>query len=1357
MFFSYITPLIWIGRRRPLEEPDLANLSKKDKPEDNSLKFQNAWARVSERYPAGKRSVARALYYAYGGPFIRSGLIKFLSDILTFVQPIAIRSIIAYSASGDSINPTAAFTWCAVLFIVLNIQACLTNTYFTRVLRSGMHARTGLVSAIYRKSLVLSNSSRQGKTIGEITTLMSLDTAKIEALAQFLHVTWSGSLQILIALSLLYIFVGPSMFAGFAMMMLLLPVQGRVSTVLARLRKEMMQFTDKRVKTINEVMQGIRVIKFFAWEASFLQKVSSIRNLEMIKVRAATLVRAANMALLMLSPTLVALVTFETYAALGNALTAEVVFPSLVLFNILRFPMMMLPNVVSTIADAHVAAVRIAAFLDSSELEAASEFATATTAAVAAPGLAVVIRDGEFCWNEKTRSTSPASSRRDEEQLLQSSQSSQYLIVDDEARENEPVPCELRNINLSVPRGALVMIVGPIASGKSSLLAAALGEMHRHSGHVEVHGSKAYVAQEAWIQNATVRENILMGEEWNQQKYENTLRVCALERDIGMFAAGDQTEIGERGINLSGGQKQRISLARAVFSEADVLFLDDCLSAVDAHVGRHIFEDCIVGALSGKTRCLVTHQLQYVSRADMVVVMNQGGIVESGTYAELTSKQGSLLSAMLASHTGFSASNDDITKNSPVESSAHRSHDAFSGEMATPRVHHKSEGKLTAVEDRMTGTVDRHVIRHYMVAGGGYCVWIVVGLLYLSLQSFRTAIDLWLSFWSTDSIDLTVHQYMMVYGLLALGAFVSEIVRGFTFSFAGVRAARTLHLEALSRVLRAKMSFVDATPVGRILNRFSKDVDAVDNVLVPSLQAFFNTFMILAAFIIVICVVLPFFAIILLPVVGVYYFLQRLYRCSSRELKRLDSISRTPLYTHFSETLGGTATIRAYGKQADFCAQNHERLTNNLRAAWALAIAQRWLVIRLEMLAAWIVSLVALFVIIFGENLNGGLVGLVLMYAQAMTAFLNLCIRLAAESEAQLNSVERLLHFAENVPVEPSGKNSLDHEEAAERQWPSSGSVEFDDVYMSYKDDQDPILKGVSLQVRGGEKIGIVGRTGAGKSSVIAALFRFCELQAGTISIDGIDISRVDLETLRTRAVCIIPQDPFLFSGTVRSNLDPFDQHTDDEIWMALERAHLKLVVSELPLKLCAPVMEYGANFSTGQRQLFCLARALLRSAQILVLDEATASVDGDTDALIQKTIRAEFSNCTILTIAHRLNTIVDYDRVIVMDGGRIVETGMPGILLNMNPPGVFASMVSQTGDSSAAHLRAIAMESMANSTSNPTASVVSAPAPNRARPPNKVAVPDFALSPNTETDRENNNGNGGNDHDDDDESKRLL
>lgn len=1338
-----------LGAKRPLEETDMYQLSKENDPINVSFLFRRAWSETvadaqqkQQKQPSAWRAMVRAFYK----PFAFAGVLKAVQDAIMFTQPIFMNRIIQNVEYSSTQPASTGYLFVAGMFFSMILQTFFINAYFARVMKIGMQLRAGLVDLIYTKAMSLSSGARQSMTIGEITTLMSIDSTKLEGLTSYLHIVWSGSLQIIVALALLYWFLGPATFAGVLVMLVLIPTQMRTATVLGGFRKRMMRFTDKRVKVVNEVLQGIRVIKYFAWEKPFLGKISQLREEEVKLVKKIAYVKAVNFAISILSPVLVALVTFETYVALGNELNAATVFTSLSLFNIMRFPLQMLPIMLAAIVDARVSLIRLSKFLNASEIEAS---AILTEASV--KNAAVVVRDASFTWaSEKDsagnsmddRTTAAAAKRGPSASVPSSSASSSSSTSASASSSNSGYEWSLSDINLVVPKGKLVAIVGAVGSGKSSILSALLGEMRKTAGTVELVGDPAYVPQEAWIQNATLRDNVLFCKPMDELRYEAAIDVCALRPDLEVLPAGDSTEIGERGINLSGGQKQRVNLARAVYSDADILLMDDCLSAVDPHVARHIFEKCVCDYVQDKTRILVTHQLQFVHMADLIVVMDGGRISEVGSYDDLmqhpsgtfrrlistlqggsvdssSSRRSSSSSSEVAADAsaGTGSGNgtaskkngdpqqDTLTKKAVTAGGAAIAASGQEDQPGSPvsptaaaagkdKDKDKDKGKITTVETRETGAVSSKVVKGYIVAGGGVLMLSILLGIFLLANSARIVTDVWLALWSADAVQppLSVHMYMMIYGLLALALAILELIRSFFLAGMGVTASIRLHLRALTSTLRGRMSYFDATPMGRILNRFSKDVEGVDQMLLPALQSFlsilFNTLMSLM----VCCYILPFFMIPLVPALVFYYFAQKFYRSTSRELKRLDSITRSPLYSHFSETLGGISTIRAYRFQGRFQQLNLDKLARNLRPYWLQIVAQRWLSLRLDILAAIIVGFCALFIVMARSSIDPGLAGLALLYTTQLTGLLNWVVRMATDAENQLNSVERLLELANDTPQERSDESYGDRGALLKEDgWPRNGLVDFDEVEMRYREDRPPVLTGISLRFNSGEKIGVVGRTGAGKSSLLQVLFRMVEPSAGQITIDHVDICAVPLTQLRSNALTIIPQEPFLFSGTIRSNLDPFGLHEDQELWECLRKSHLKTLVEGYPLKLEHEVSEYGQNFSVGQRQLFCLSRAMLRKGKVLVLDEATANVDVETDVLIQDTIRSEFADRTVVTIAHRLNTIIDYDRIVVLDQGRVVEFDSAYALLTNHPDGPFGKIVAQTGKASSEHLLSLA------------------------------------------------------------------
>ncbi|KFQ81083.1 Multidrug resistance-associated protein 1, partial [Phoenicopterus ruber ruber] len=965
----------------------------------------------------------------------------------------------------------------------------------------------------------------------------------------------------------------------------------------------------------------------------------------------------------------VALSTFAVYVTIdkNNILDAQKAFVSLALFNILRFPLNMLPMVISSIVEASVSLKRLRVFLSHEELDPDSIIRGPITEAEGC----IVVKNATFSWSKND-------------------------------------PPSLNSINFTVPEGSLVAVVGQVGCGKSSLLSALLGEMDKKEGYVVVKGSVAYVPQQAWVQNASLEDNITFGREMNESRYKRVIEACALLPDIEILPTGDKTEIGEKGVNLSGGQKQRVSLARAVYCNADVYLFDDPLSAVDAHVGKHIFEKVIgpKGILKNKTRVLVTHAINYLPQMDTILVMSDGEISEVGSYQELL-KQDGAFAEFLRTYANTEQSMENSDTNSPSEKEGkpkengvlvneasgklmHRQlsnsstysrdtgksqHQSSTAELQKPLAE-KNSWKLTEADTAKTGRVKATVYWDYMRAIGLFISFLSV-FLFMCNHIASLASNYWLSLWTDDPVINGTQQYtdvrLGVYGALGISQGIAVFGYSMAVSIGGIFASRHLHLNLLHNVLRSPMSFFERTPSGNLVNRFSKEIDTIDSTIPPIIKMFMgSTFNVIGACIIILLAT-PIAAVIIPPLGLVYLFVQRFYVATSRQLKRLESVSRSPVYSHFNETLLGVSVIRAFEEQKRFIKQNDMKVDENQKAYYPSIVANRWLAVRLEYVGNCIVLFAALFAVIARNKLSAGLVGLSVSYSLQVTAYLNWLVRMSSELETNIVAVERVKEYAE---MEKEAEWSIEQTAPAST-WPEEGKVEFRGYGLRYREDLDLVLKNINVTINGGEKIGIVGRTGAGKSSLTLGLFRINEAAEGEIIIDGINIAKIGLHDLRFK-ITIIPQDPILFSGSLRMNLDPFDQHSDEDIWRSLELAHLKNFVSSLPDKLNHECAEGGENLSVGQRQLVCLARALLRKSKILVLDEATAAVDLETDKLIQSTIKSQFEECTVLTIAHRLNTIMDYTRVLVLDRGEVVECGSPDHLLQEK--GIFYSMAKDSG-----------------------------------------------------------------------------
>eukprot|EP01101_Sappina_pedata_P002041 TRINITY_DN1228_c0_g1_i4.p1 TRINITY_DN1228_c0_g1~~TRINITY_DN1228_c0_g1_i4.p1 ORF type:complete len:928 (+),score=257.64 TRINITY_DN1228_c0_g1_i4:1147-3930(+) len=841
----------------------------------------------------------------------------------------------------------------------------------------------------------------------------------------------------------------------------------------------------------------------------------------------------------------------------------------------------------------------------------------------------------------------------------------------------------LSGLNISIPQGKLCAVIGKVGAGKTSLLNGLLGEIGRLEGEVIVRGDRvAYVSQVAWIRNATIRDNILNGLPYNKKQYQEVVRVCCLQSDLEMMSSGDQTEIGERGINLSGGQKQRINLARACYSGSDVFLLDDPLSAVDVHVGKHIFEECILSHLIktlGKTVVLVTHQLHFLPKMDYIIFLELGRVRQQGTYAELCEAEGDLFAVL----EGEEAIEDTepIEKVGPKEKQSSQEKDVGDDDEADQ----EGGSKITEAEERFVGGVGFAIYKDYLLSFGSiFFIGFVVFFKVLP-QVLSNVVDLWLVYWSDqDGIEAQtrsqVWQMLAVFGLLNMIFCVSRLVELLTWFHGAWRASRNIHSKVLYSVLHSPMSFFHKTPTGRIINRFSKDQAAVDQDLPENLSSALICLVTCISTFVLMETSTSLIVIGLVPAAAVYYYVQKFYRKSSRELKRLNSISSSPIYSHFSEVIDGLPVIRAYDIEEQMERDNISHVECNSRVSLCDNIANRWLGVMNGMVGVAVMTMFTAFTIASAMMgyISPSFVSLVLVYALELNDSVNWGIRMFCETEAQMSRVERLFHYSN---LQPEAALFCKDECSRVADWPSKGTIEFKHVSMRYRESLAYSLSDVSFKINHKEKIGVVGRTGAGKSSLMQCLFRIFEASEGSISIDDVDISKIGLHELRSK-LSIIPQDPVLFSGTIRSNIDPKSEYEDEDVWDALSRAHLKDFVSGLAGKLDDEVEENGRNFSSGQKQLLCLARAILKNAKIIVMDEATASVDEHTDKQIQVVMREEFKDKTILTIAHRISTIIDFDRVIVMGEGKLIEFDSPYNLLFKSNKSVFAELVdgSPTG-----------------------------------------------------------------------------
>ncbi|XP_046664340.1 multidrug resistance-associated protein 1-like isoform X2 [Homalodisca vitripennis] len=1291
LFFRWFDSIVWKGFRNPLTPADLWDLRFQDTSSQVVPLFEKQWAKkisqitktspeqngFSKSYGTMKDqrrrstkpvSILGPIFRTFWKLFLAGGICKISGDLCAFISPQILSLLIQFVAGKEYM--WRGFMYAGIMFVASETQTFFYHHNLMTMSVLGLNIRTALISTIYKKALRISNSARKESTVGEVVNLMAVDAQRFIDFSAFCNLLYSSPITIAISMYFLWQILGPSALAGLAVMIVLVPINITIANTVKKLNMRQMKYKDERVKLMNEILSGIKVLKLYAWEPSFEKQILKIRNKEMAVLRKAALLNASTSFVWTCSSFLVSFATFGVYVMSDDShvLTAEIAFVATSLFNVMKVPVTMFPLAVQVLVQTIVSTKRINKFLNAEELDLTS---VSHDESRKEP---LIIENGVFSWGT--------------------------------ADEDMEV---LRNITLKVQPGQLVAVVGAVGSGKSSLISAFLGEMDKISGYINTKGSIAYVPQQAWIQNATVRDNITFSSSYDNKKYKKTVEACALQPDFDMLPGGDMTEIGEKGINLSGGQKQRVSLARAVYSDADTYLLDDPLSAVDSHVGKHIFDNVIgpTGVLNKKTRVLVTHGVTFLPKVDMIVVLKAGEISEVGTFKELLARKGEFADFLVQHITATEESElepdiEELIEDNPElkiqvqrqlsSSGSVRSRSSVGRRGSVESMGSLSVGrkdsvkarlpvdKLIQIEKTETGSVKLKVYASYL---GSFGLFLTLSTIICQIlaQVFSVGSNLWLSKWTSDETAVVDgvedepirNYYLEIYAAFGLCQLVATWASSFSLAFGSIYASRGLHISMLYSVLRAPMSFFDTTPTGRIVNRFGKDIDVVDNTLPGNLSSAMNCFILVCGTLVVITYSTPVFAAVIIPISLLYYFVQRFYVTTSRQLKRLESVSRSPIYSHFSETVTGASSIRAYKVERRFMKTSEDRVDINQMCLYPSMVSNRWLGIRLETVGNLLIFFAALFSVLGRDSLDAGIVGLSISYALQITSMLNYAVRMSSEIETNIVSVERIQEYAD-VPQEAAWRV----EPRPQPQWPDKGMVQFEDYRVRYREGLDLVLRGIDFTVNGGEKIGIVGRTGAGKSSLTLCLFRILEAAGGHIYIDGLDISKIGLGDLRSK-LTIIPQDPVLFSGTLRMNLDPFEVYSDTEVWGALQLAHLKDFAKSLPAGLSHTISEGGDNLSVGQRQLVCLARALLRKTQVLILDEATAAIDLETDDLIQQTIRKEFQNCTVLTIAHRLNTILDSDRVVVLDKGMIKEFDSPAKLLKSDSS-TFYSMAKDAG-----------------------------------------------------------------------------
>ncbi|XP_060065901.1 ATP-binding cassette sub-family C member 5-like [Ylistrum balloti] len=1236
MTLGWLTPLVlklFKDRKNEIREKDVWTCSELESCDINTERLESIWIDELQKFGRQKSSLLRVWLKFIWLRLSVAVISLCLSAVVTFLLTGYITVVIIRYIEGADSSLSFVIGISVVSIIGHFLRSCLYTFVLFYGTQTGIRFRAAVLGMTFKKLLKLKNMN--GKIVSEVITIYGSDALRMYLNTPLVVYLITLPVFLIIGTAYIYHLIGLWGFVALATFIVFYIIQ---------------------IRKMNEVLSSMKLIKMYAWEESFKKSIIDIRNSETKPLLQMSILNLISNAIIPITPSLATVATISAYVNAGNELTASTGFSIVATLAFLRIVVAYVPYAGRIFGETMISFERIKRFMLEDEFEPPNR-------KVVNPNNDIELRDTVLMWGTENNNTSQDNPMFEDTTEPIDLTSTQLLVF--------------RNISMTVTKGKHIGICGAVGSGKSSLLQALIGRMPLLSGHLAVAGSVAYAAQQAWIFNGTLRENVLFGRPYKREWYNKVLHACSLDPDLKILANGDMTEIGDRGINISGGQKQRVSLARAVYSKKDIYLLDDPLSAVDVQVGQHLFHRCIDKVLKNKTVVLVTHQLQYLKHCDEIYVMDDGQIIEYGTHESLFTKNGHYTKLMKQ----FNCNEDstDIDEKTPDEgrTDPDKSFDTTMKEQRAVYNESKNyynryeKGILTDRETSKAGDISVDAYLNYIREAGGKAVAAFVLLLYVLVISAVAFSEWWLGIWiqrtttdvqgiflvecnTTDanfslsesvstpttppsniSLYFEIEEsmedtdwYLIVYIATTAGIAGLAVVKGVVSAVVMIRASVNLHNTVVGRVMSAPMQYFDVNPTGRILNRFSRDVEDAD-IFIPNL----TDNLLQALFLIIASLVstaynFPSYLIVVIPVVVFVYIVKTIATVPIRNLKRLENVVRSPLLSHVNTSCNGLSTIVSFAQENNFMERCKEYSDNTSVGLFLFESCVRWMGLRIDLGGSILAIVTTVIVLATKGTLSPALAALSLTMS--------------------INSLE----------VEKETGDSR-----IEEKWATKGRIKFSNVLMKYRRDMDPVLKNISFDILPKQKVGIVGRTGAGKSSLTAALFRLSDLSEGHVYIDDIDIRTISKKLLRSK-LSSIPQDPVLFAGTLRYNLDPFGKYTDEKLWAALDQAHIKEKMKLLGQTLDTQIQENGENFSVGERQLICLARAILRQNKILVLDEATASIDTSTDAMIQQTIRDSFCDCTVLTIAHRLNTVLHCDVIIVMEAGQVIEIGNPQALL---------------------------------------------------------------------------------------------
>ena len=1174
------------------------------------------------------------------------------------------------------------------------------------------------------------SSMKERAESGEVTNFMQIDAHRLTFLMRSSPEVLTIPTNLIGYCYMLFKFFGFSFVFGIITLLLFMFINVLFSKKFKKLQKKQMALKDKRMKKITETFNNIKILKLYAWEDEFKEKINESRENELLNLVERFNAQNLNSTIQWFAPVATSVVSIGAYQYFHDTLKIEDIMTSLRIFNSIQGPIRMIPGLINNFNEVAISMKRIQKYLFQDEINPGNVIKKDNY--MDSNDLSIKIVNGNYSWGIPPTSLAeikmqdlkargitfdnfqkPGMGKRGKKgrpsglntELSQgefgdSDKTNDDLIINTDSTQEDdlsekiddldlegglgidlpenkektkkkvnPLEPILKNINVEIKKGEFICVIGEVGCGKSSFLQAILNNMLPLQGSVKlyVNGSISYVSQIPWIRNATIKDNILFYQPYDEERYNKVIDLSQLRQDLDIFEAGDLTEIGEKGVNLSGGQKARISIARALYAEKDIYIFDDPISALDANVGMKVMKNCIIKHLSNKTRILVTHALQYVPFANRIIYMNKGEIKWMGTYQEIKeqdffksfyekmNRQNSSEGPMLEKKTSQERRDEFLRRDSSDEIDKNLERNKRK-QLNTGKIK-----KITKEEVQETGKVKMSVHKDFLLKIGGICTILIMLVLMIIMDLSRSAQDLWLGYWTEHQEQSKNMFYFLIFSLFGVAGCAFTYCKLKVQSNCNIRASRTIHKEMVESLIRAPIpTFHETVPKGQILNRFSSDINSVDRGGMDSFLNILSTAISFTTCIGICGYYEPYSLLTIPPILYVGQKISTFYRNSSRELQRMESGKRSPVLNLCNEVIPGTTTIRAFGFQQKYMSLFHEKVDEHMKFRIITNGCNQWYDMNLDLISFSFVGFLIVFTILFKNKFSASAVAIIYTYCDKMKSSLIGGLHTLTSYENSMIGYERCVEYTK-CPSEAPKKKVTDDVLGS---WPHKGKIEFINFSVKYRPDTEIVLKDINFVIQGKEKVGIVGRTGSGKSTITLCLFRILEATEGRIMIDDVDISSIGLDKLRNN-LTIIPQDPALMEGTLRYNIDPLDKCSDNDIIRIMEKIGFDYIIKRNNQGLQQEIAEGGSNLSVGEKQLICITRAILRKSKIIIMDEATASIDYKTEEMIQKAISDLLNDSTFITIAHRIKTIINYDKILTLDNGRIVDYDSPKNLLN--------------------------------------------------------------------------------------------